>query len=129
MFPLKLLNRLRLAGEVIVEVAPTLPEHTALVVVRPQVDPELVEGNKGSRRRVYVEENILSGFSVNHIEIETRQIDLWYSEAVDDLKPTINERFFVASEDDLANLVLRWTRDLSGLCSYLPNKYSLDFDL
>ncbi len=131
MFPLKILNQLRLAGEVTAEVTPALPEHTALVVIRPQVDPELVEWDEVSQtsRRVYVEENILAGFKVNHIEIETEKIDLWYSEAIDDLKPTINERFHVASEDELASLVLRWASDLSELRSYLPNKYPLDFDL
>ena len=131
MFPLWVLNRLRLAGEVTAEVASTLPKHTALVVIRPQVDPELVEWDEVSQtsRRVYVEENILAGFNVNHIEIGTEQIDLWYSEARDSLEPTINERFFVTSEDELASLVLRWTSDLSELCSYLPNKYPLDFDL
>ena len=131
MFSLKVLNRLRLAGEVTAEVAPTLPKHTALVVIRPQVDPELVEWDEVSQtsRRVYVEENILAGFKVNHIEIETEQIDFWYSEARDSLEPTINERFFVASEDELASLVLRWTSDLSELRSCLPNQYSLDFDL
>lgn len=97
----------------------------------PQVDPELLVWDDAHQyqRRVYVEENILAGFKVNHIEIETEQIDLWYSEFIDSLKPTINERFFVASEDELANLVLRWVDDLSEFCSYLPNEYPLDFDL
>ena len=109
-----------------------MPGHRALVLIRPQVDPELAEWDEVSRcwRRIYVEENILAGFKVNHIEIETEQIEQYYDDSMDiDLEPTINERFYVRSEDELANLVLRWLDDLSEFHSYLPNKYPLVFDL
>ena len=132
MFPLKILNQLRLAGTVTAEVMPTLPKHTALVVINPQVDPEIAEWDKVSLcwRRIYVEENILAGFQVNHIEIETEQIQQFYDDKLDiDLKPTINNRFYVTSEEELAQLVSRWVGDLSEFHSYLPSKYSLDFDL
>jgi len=131
-FPQQILNRLRLAGDVTAEVASTLPECRALVLITPQVDPELAEWDQVSRcwRRIYVEENILAGFQVNHIEIETLQIEQYYDDSMDiDLEPTINERFYVRSEDELANLVLRWMADLSEFRSYLPNRYPLVFDL
>ena len=132
MFPLWVLNQLRAAKEMSAEVTPTLPKHTALVVVMPQVDPELAEWDRVSLRwqRIYVEENILAGFQVNHVEIETKQIEQFYDDSIDiDLKPTINERFYVTSEEELAQLVSRWVSDLSELRSYLPNKFPLAFDL
>ena len=132
MFPLWVLNQLRSAEEMSADVTPTLPEHVARVLIRPQVDPELAEWDKVSQRwrRIYVEENILAGFKVNHIELETEQIKLFYSDDIDiDLKPTINERFYVTSEEELAQLVSRWVEDLSELRSYLPNKFPLAFDL
>ena len=131
MFPLTVLNQLRLAEDVSAEVTPKQPGHIARVLVRPQVAPELAEWDQVRQRwrRIYVEENILAGFKVNYIELEAKQIENFYHSFEADLEPTINERFSVTSEDELASLVLRWTSDLSELRSYLPNQYPLDFDL
>jgi len=131
MFPLKVLNRLRLAEDVEAEVTPTLPNHKAWVVIRPQVDLEKAGWDKISLRwqRVYVDEDILMGFKVNHVEIETRQLEDYFSDRVDiDIEPTINERFYVTSEEELATLLSRWLNNLSDL--YLLNQRWLPaFDL
>jgi len=116
MFPLKVLNRLRAANDVAAEVTPTLPNHKAWLLVRPQVDPQKAEWDKISRRwqSIYVDEDILAGFKVNYVEIETRQLDVFFSNIDIDIEPTINERFQVTSEEELAVLVSRWLTDLSG---------------
>ena len=113
------------------EVTPTLPEHVARVLITPQVDPELAKWDKVSQRwrRVYVEENILAGFKVNYIELETKQIDNFYRSFEAELEPTINERFCVTSEEDLAGLVSRWVSDLSNFHQFSQKDFPLAFDL
>ena len=115
MFPMKVLNRLRDGQDIVAEVTPTLPNHRALVYVTPQVDPELATWDKVSHRwlRVYVEEGILTGYKVNYIEIETKQIDSYFDGYDTDIEPTTNERFYVTSEHELAVLVSQWANDLS----------------
>ena len=124
-FPLKVLNRLRLAGEVAAEVPPTLPNHRAWVLIRPQVDAAKAQWDKSSRRwlREYVDEHIVAGFKVNHVEIETKQLDVFFSNVEIDVEPTINERFYVASEEELVVLVSRWLSDLSGF----QHPHNVDF--
>ena len=113
------------------EVTPTLPEHAARVLIRPVVDPELAEWDKVTQcwRRVYIEENILAGFKVNYIEIETKQIDNFYQSFEAELEPTINECFCVTSEEELAGLVSRWVIKLSDFHYFSQEGFPLAFDL
>lgn len=131
MFPLKVLNRLRLAEDVSAEVTSKLPGHVARVLVRPQVDPELAEWDQARQRwrRIYVEENILAGFKVNYIELEAKQIENFYHSFAADLEPTINERFYVTSEEELANLVSRWVSNLFEFHLFSQMGFPLAFDL
>ena len=131
MFSLKVLNRLRLAEDVSAEVTPKLLGHVARVLVRPQVDPELAEWDRVRQRwrRIYVEENILAGFKVNYVELETKQIEDFYHSFEADLEPTINERFYVTSEEELAKLVSRWVSDLSDFHLFSQKGFPVAFDL
>jgi len=125
-FPLKVLNRLRTTGEVAAETIPTLPNHRAWIFIRPQVDLKKAEWDKINRRwqRIYVDENILTGFKVNYIEIEAEQIGN-HSIFDTDIEPTINERFHVNTEHELVVLVSRWLSDFSGF--HTPNNVDLSF--
>ena len=115
MFPLKVLNCLRDGQDIVAEVAPALPNHRAYVYVTPQVDPELATWDKVNYRwlRVYVEEGILTGYKVNYLEIETKQIDSHFDGYDIDIEPITNERFYVTSEQELGVLVSQWANDLS----------------
>ena len=132
MFSLKVLNKLSLAEDVEAEVMPTLPNHKAWVLIRPQVDPERVEWDKVSRRwlRIYVDEDILTGFKVNRIEIAVKQLEDYFSHRVDiDIQPTINERFYVTSEEELVALVSRWLSDFSVFQRHANVPLIMAFDL
>lgn len=132
MFPLKVLNKLNAGEDVAAEVTPTLPGHKAWILITPQVDPEKAEWDKVSLRwwRVYVEEGILAGYKVNYVEIEIKQIDSYFSDTEDnDIEPTINERFSVTSEEELAALVSRWASDLSIFLDPYSVGIHLPFDL
>ncbi len=132
MFPLKVLNRLNDGHDIAAELTPTLPNHKAWILIRPQVNPEKAEWDKVRRRwwRVYVEEGILAGYKVNYVEIEIKQIDSYFIETEDnDIEPTINERFSVASEEELADLVSQWTSDFSIFLDPYSMGIHLPFDL
>ena len=131
MFPLKVLNSLRAANDVAAEVTPTLPGHKAWVLIRPQVDAKKAEWDKVRRQwlRVYVEEGILAGFKVNYVEIATKQIDSYFGGIDTDVEPTINERFYATSEEELATLVSRWSSDLSIFLDPYSVGIHLPFDL
>ena len=125
MFPLNVLNRLRAAGEVAAEVTPTLPNHKAWLLIRPQVDAEKAYWDRINRRwlRVYVDEDILAGFKVNHIEIEAEQLNAFFSDIDTDIEPSINERFYAASEEELVALASRWLSDFSSF----QHPHNVDF--